>query len=94
MKRRIRTVSIVPHLLLAMMQADPDRCWQNVSGVPHDATLFQAAYDSRDQVFRLYIEHPSFDEVEEGYICPDQEVRFETVSLLGASPKWKFREFL
>lgn len=78
MKARVRRLMISPEAFFHIMRENS--AWRVKKGIPKDARLRGFTLDPYTQVLHLFVEHPSFDEVDVHSVAPQMETLFEKIS--------------
>lgn len=68
MKLKIRRVMVSPHVLKSMLTVGEG--WKVTHGIPKGAELRGFTMDPYTNSLILFIEHESFDPIEEGTVAP------------------------
>jgi hypothetical protein len=85
--RRIAKVTISPILVSdwlrtgAIIPAFPVSSFECIEGIPEDAKYIRGSYDSMQDEFVLFFEHPSFDEISIKDHVPEIKVNFKVTYL-------------
>ena len=82
--RRLCRVFVYPDLLWALLHG-----WKQgeflqlprFKDLPKDEVLRDTYYDYDRAMFGFILEHPSFDEVPEGYVMPTHETELEVIKI-------------
>lgn len=74
MKAKVKRVPISPEVLLYNMQLGT--AWRVAKGIPADARLRGFTLDPYANVLNLFVEHESFEEIEDGEVAPILETLF------------------
>lgn len=77
MKARVKRVVISPEALLRIMSGDT--AWRVFKGVPKGGKLRGFCLDPYANVLNLFVEHESFEEIEEGAVAPILETEFRKI---------------
>ena len=76
MKARIKRMQVSPGVLFSIMQTGTG--WTVETGIPEGATFRGATLDPFTQILHIFVEHPSFAEVDlESEVSPSLETLFK-----------------